>query len=279
MFAYYPGDSILHKLNPISKIIFLFFITILIFFIRSLILFSIITVSTIIIALISGISLRDLIRKLRFIVLVMIISVLLNIFFNAIPQGQQQVIFYLFGLEFLPIRRLAVYFALKAFLIVITLFTSSIIYTNTTSMKDFAYSLMRLKIPYKYCFDFMVGIRYIPLIEKEAKTIAMAQRARGFGKEKANSIRKAYNLVFERLISTLVSILRKGHVTSISMENRCFGIYKKRTNLIEIKFKKKDVAFIAISFIIFVGILLYLFGILPLPHFPSLYNLFTSLFS
>lgn len=230
-------------------------------------------------ALLSGISLRDLAHKLRFMVIVMILSVLLNIFFNAIPQEEEQVLFYLFGLEFLPIRRLAVYYAFKAFFIIITLFTSSIIFTNTTSMKDFVYSLIKLNIPYRYCFNFMVGLRYIPLIEKEARTIALAQKARGFGKEKANTVKKAYNLIFERLISILVSILRKGYVTSISMENRCFGIYKERTYLSEVKFKKKDVAFIVFCMIVFTLILLYLFRLLPLPQFPSLYSIFKRYFN
>jgi len=277
-FAYYPGDSLLHKLNPLSKIVFLLFLTILIFFIRSLIFFSLITLSIIIIGLLSGISLKNLLKKLRYIVVVMMVSVLLNIFFNAIPQAQEQVLFYLFGLEFLPIRRLAVYYAMKAFFIVITLFTSSIIYTNTTSMKDFAYSLMSLHLPYKFCFDFMVGLRYLPLIEKEAKTIALAQKARGFGREKVNSVKKAYNFIVERLISTLVSILRKGHITSISMENRCFGIYKSRTNLTKVPFERRDYLFIIVCGILFVFILLYVLGLIPLPSFPSLYKIYLSMF-
>jgi energy-coupling factor transport system permease protein len=258
--------------------VFLLFLTILVFFIRSLIFFGFITLSIILIALLSGISLKNLVKKLRYIVIVMVVSVILNIFFNAIPQSQEQVLFYLFGLKFLPIRRLAVYFALKAFFIVITLFTSSIIYTNTTSMKDFAYSLMNLHLPYKFCFDFMVGLRYLPLIEKEARTIALAQKARGFGREKVNSIKKAYNFIMERLISTLVSILRKGHITSISMENRCFGVYNSRTSLTKVPFKRRDYIFIFACCCIFIFILLYILGLIPLPSFPSLYNIFVRIF-
>jgi energy-coupling factor transport system permease protein len=277
-FAYYPGDSFFHKLNPLSKIFFILLLTITIFFIKSLIFFSMFTLSLIIIALLSGISLKDLARKLKFMVIVMIFSVLLNIFFNAIPQEEAEVLFYLFGLEFLPIRRLAVYYALKAFFIVITLFTSSIVFTNTTSMKDFVYSLIKLKIPYKYCFNFMVGLRYIPLIEKEARTIALAQKARGFGRERVNTVKKAYNLIFERLISILVSILRKGYVTSMSMENRCFGISKERSYLTEVKFKKKDVVFVFLCLIIFASIFLYIYGIIPIPQFPSLFSIFKEYF-
>ena len=268
----------MHELNPISKLIFLIFLTISTFLIRSLIFLSIFLFSELLIALLSKISLRILARKLRFVVFVLIFSVILNIFFNAIPVENQQVLFYLFGLSFLPIRRLALYYAIKAFLIVLTLYTSAIIYTYTTSMKDFVYSLMRLKIPYKYCYAFMVGIRFIPSIQQEARTIALAQKARGFGLEKANSVKKAYNLIFERLISTLVSILRKGNTTSISMENRCFGLYKDRTNLTWIKFKKFDCIFISSCFFLFIILIFYVFQLLPIPQFPSLYNLYINFF-
>ncbi|MFX1570156.1 MAG: energy-coupling factor transporter transmembrane component T family protein [Promethearchaeota archaeon] len=277
-FAYLPGKSLMHKLNPLSKIFFLILLTISIFMIRSLILLTIIFILIILLTLISKISLRDLLRKLKFIIFILIISVILNIFFNAIPSNQETVLFYIFNAPFLPVRRLALYYALKASLIVLILFTSTIIFSNSTSPKDFLYSLIRIKIPYRYCFSLMVGIRYIPLIEQEAKTIALAQRARGFGLEKANSIKKAYRLIFERLVATLISILRKGHITSISMENRCFGAHKKRTNLKIIKFRSIDGVFIILCLLGFSFLLIFLFQILPIPKLPSLYHLFLSIF-
>jgi len=266
----------MHELNPISKMIFLILLTISTFLIRSLIFLSLILFVELVIALLSSISLKILLRKLRFVVFLLIFSVVLNIFFNAIPTQNEAVLFYLFGIPFLPIRRLALYYAIKAFLIVLTLYISAIIYTYTTSMKDFVYSLMRLRIPYKYCYAFMVGIRFIPSIQQEARTIALAQKARGFGLEKATSVRKAYNLIFERLISTLVSILRKGNTTSISMENRCFGLYKTRTNLIKINFRKKDLIFLICCIFLFIILVLYILQVLPIPQFPSLYGIYLS---
>lgn len=277
-FAYLRGNSLMHKLNPLSKIFFLILLTISIFMVRSLILLSIIFILIIVLALMSKMSLRDLLRKLKFIIIILIISLILNIFFNAIPSNQATVLFYLFNIPFLPIRRLAVYYALKASMIVLILFTSTIIYSNTTSPKDFLYSLIKLKIPYRYCFSLMVGIRYIPLIEQEAKTIALAQRARGFGLEKANSVKKAYKLIFERLVATLISILRKGHITSISMENRCFGAYKERTNMRLIKFKIIDGLFIIFCVLGFLFFILYLLELIPIPQLPSLYQLYLIIF-
>lgn len=276
-FTYFPGDSLMHNLNPISKIIFLVLLTVFTFMIESLIFLTILLTLVILLALLSRISLKNLVRKLKFIIIILVFSIILNIFFNAIPSKNEIVLFYLFNLPFLPIRRLAVYYALRASLIVLMLYSSTIIYSNTTSPKDFLYSLLKLRIPYRYCFSLMVGFRYIPLIEQEAKTIALAQRARGFGLEKINSVKKAYRLIFERLVATLISILRKGHITSISMENRCFGIYKKRTNLNIIKFKLIDILFICFCLILFSFLLFYILGLLPLPQFPSLYQIFIKL--
>ncbi|MFX0134378.1 MAG: energy-coupling factor transporter transmembrane component T family protein [Candidatus Hodarchaeota archaeon] len=273
-----PGNSIFHKLNPISKLIFLILLTIIVLVVSSILFLAFILIIVFSLAILSGIKLHMLFRKLRYIFMILIVSVILNIFFNAIPSEEEIILFYLFGFKFLPIRRLAVYFALKAFLIILTLYTSTIIYTYTVDMRDFLYSLIKLGIPYRYCYALMVGIRYIPLIEQEAKTISLAQRSRGFGYERVNSVRKAYNFIFERLVSTLISILRKGYVTSISMENRCFGIYKDRTNLVKIYFKPRDIIFIIFCFVFFSIAILYLLQLLPIPQFPSLYSIYLDKF-
>lgn len=274
LFAYISDDSFFHRLTPISKLLFLLFLTIETFIIGSIILQFILSLIIISLLLVAKIKPKFIFKKLRFMVIVLLVSVILNIFFNALPPENEIILFYLFNAPFLPIRRLAVYFALKAFFIILTLYTSAILFTNTTSPKDFVYSLIRMHIPYKFCFAFMVGLRFIPSIEEEARTIALAQQARGFSIERIRSIRKAYSFISERMIGTLVSTLRKGQVTSLSMENRCFGVYKSRTNLIKISYKISDIVFILLTFTIFIFIILYVYNFLPIPQIPSLYSIF-----
>jgi energy-coupling factor transport system permease protein len=274
LFAYISNDSFMHRLNPISKLLFILFLTIETFIIGSIILQSTLSLLIIILLLLSKIKPNFIFKKLRFMLIILLISVVLNIFFNAIPSKNEIVLFYLFNVSFLPIRKLAVYFALRAFFIILSLYTSAILFTNTTAPKDFVYSLIRMRIPYKFCFAFMVGIRFIPSIEEEAKTIALAQQARGFSIDKVKTFRKAYAFIFERMISTLVSILRKAQTISLSMENRCFGVYKKRVNLIKIRFRFLDIIFIALSISFFIFTVLYVFNFLPIPQIPSLYSIF-----
>jgi len=274
LFAYISNDSFIHRLNPITKLIFLLFLTIETFLIGSIILQSALSLLIIILLLLSNIKPKFIFKKLRFMAIILLISVVLNVFFNALPNENEIVLFYLFNVPFLPIRRLAVYFALRAFFILLTLYTSAILFTNTTSPKDFVYSLIRMRIPYKFCFAFMVGIRFIPSIEEDAKTIALAQQARGFSIDKVKSLRRAYAFISERMIGTLVSILRKSQTVSLSMENRCFGLYQNRTNLIKIRFKFSDIIFIVTTTLVFIFIILYIFNFLPIPRMPSLYNFF-----
>ncbi|MBY9015181.1 MAG: energy-coupling factor transporter transmembrane protein EcfT [Candidatus Lokiarchaeota archaeon] len=278
IFAYITGTSLMHKLNPISKLIFLALLTVFTFLMRSLILLMGLSIIIILMMLLSQISFNMLLRKLKILFFILIISLILNLFFNAIPNEEEIILFYLFNLKFLPIRKLALYYGLRAFFILFTLYTSAILFTNTTSTKDFVYSLIRLKIPYKFCFAFMVGVKYIPTIEQEAKTIALAQKARGFSLDRIKTFRKAYAFISERLIGILVSILRKGHTTSLSMENRCFGIYKTRTNMIVIRFRARDFIFIFICLSLFILGTLYIFGVLPFPQPPSLYSIYLNLF-
>ena len=274
LFSYVPRNSFLHKLNPISKIIFLIIFTFFIFSIESLIFLSIVFIFTFLLAMSSKMSIKSLYYKLKWILILTTFSIFLNIFFNAIPNEESQVLFYLFNLTFLPIRRLAVYYAIRNALWILILFLSTIIFTHTTSMKDFVYALMKTGVSYKYSFAFMVGLRYIPLIQQEARTIALAQRARGFGREKVNTFKKAYNFIKERLITILISILRKGDITAISMENRCFGLYKTRTNLIEIHYRKRDIIFLSIIVLLFSYYILSRFQFVPFVQFPSLYSIF-----
>ncbi len=107
IFAYFPGTSLMHRLNPLSKLLFLILLTVLTLFVSSILFLTTIFVCVLLLAILSQISLKNLIHKLRFMVIAMLVSVILNIFFNAIPEENATVLFYLFGLKFLPIRKLA----------------------------------------------------------------------------------------------------------------------------------------------------------------------------
>ncbi|HUX99462.1 MAG TPA: energy-coupling factor transporter transmembrane component T [Candidatus Deferrimicrobium sp.] len=273
-FNFKPGNSFFYKLHPVCKIVWFILMTCIVLIQTSLIILSVLMLVVFITARVNGITFHEILRKLRWIILMVIIMVILNIFFNAIPSGSEEILFYIWY-PYIPVRRLAVYFALKVGIWVLTLSTSGIIFLITTQPKDLVYGLRDLKIPYKLAFSMMVGLRYVPLVQDTTNAVIIAQKARGL--ERANikrSLRRALELIKDRLSTSLILTMRNARYSAISMELRAFGRYKDRTDLYKLKFFWRDTIFLALLTFLTIFLILYQFNFLPfLPQVPSIYHL------
>ena len=230
-------------------------------------------ICVLILALLNGISFSEFLRKIRWIIVIVIVFVVLNIFFNAIPVGEEEVLFYIWY-PYLAIRRMAVYFAIKVGIWILTLSTSGIIFLMTTPPKDLVYGLRKLKLPYSIAFSIMVAFRYIPLIQDSTNAVIMAQKARGLEVANAKTLRRVLELITDRLSTSLILTMRNAHYTAISMELRAFGRYKDRTDLYHLPFSKKDTLFTIFLIGLAIFLTLYRFNLLPfLPQVPSIYHL------
>lgn len=125
---------------------------------------------------------------------------------------------------------------------------SGLIFLMATKPKDFINSLMRLGLPYRYGFALISVFSLIPTFEVEANTIKYAQMARGLDYSgcKCSFIRKTINYFNYTLKPLLISSLRRADMLAISMDSGCFGAYKSRTFLHEMRWKKNDALFISI---------------------------------
>jgi energy-coupling factor transporter transmembrane protein EcfT len=190
IFNFKPSNSFFNKLHPVSKILWFIIMTYLVLIQNSLILLSGIMVCIIALARLNGISFSEFLRKIRWIIMIVVFAIILNIFFNAIPSGEEEVLFYIWY-PYIPIRRLAVYFAVKIGIWIISLSTCGIIFLMNTAPKDLVYGLRTLKLPYTLAFSLMVGFRYIPLIQDNTNAVIIAQKARGLEVGNAKSIKKS----------------------------------------------------------------------------------------
>lgn len=90
----------------------------------------------------------------------------------------------------------------------------------------FAHSLMKAGLPYRYGITLVLTFRLIPLFSSESMMIKKAQMARGINLEGVSSI---VNMVKYMFLPWIHSALERADALTVSMEGRCFGIYKKRT--------------------------------------------------
>ncbi|MCP4763987.1 MAG: ATP-binding cassette domain-containing protein [archaeon] len=268
-----PEDSWLSRLNPLIKLFGLLFITIVLFFQTSIIFLTTFFGSLFLIGKTAKIKPNLLFKKAKWIFIVTLLYIPLNTLFDAGYSQNDIILFYLFGISVLPIRRLALYYALKTGLLIVSLFTMAVLFNQTTSLKKLVYSLIQIGLPYRYAFSFIIGLRYIPIIQNESYTIEIAQRLRGFGVKKGSSVKKIYQHILYRITTLLVNIFRKSYTTSLAIEIRCFGAYPKRTNLFHVEWRKID--FIWLIMLCIIGILGVFFGFNYFPglNFPSIYSL------
>ncbi len=267
----------LFKLNPISKLFFLISLTIFLFCQKSIIFLSLCYFFILLIAKQGGIPPKQLLLQVRLVLILTLIYIPLNTLFDANNLASDQILFYLFT-DNLPVRRLALYYSLRTGFLIVIFMSTVMIFLNTTSPKDLVYALIEIGIPYRYAFSFMIGLRYIPLIEQESNTIEIAQTLRGSHIKKGNSFKKIFYHILHRISTLLISIIRKAKTTASTIESRGFGLNRKRTNVHHVGWSSYDgvTLFILLSIILLNILLLtnvFRFNL----HFPSLFTIFQNL--
>lgn len=224
---FYPGKSIVHKLDPRVK---LFLSSALLI---TTLLYLEVTVTTIIIvveaalAIISG-TMKRWTRTVYGAIPLIVLVFAMNYLVRAFHQGV------LFNPTVLY-ESFAASYRLIAFL------ASFSIFFLTTTPEELGMTLTKLRVPYTYTFAFISAIRFTPVLAEELQTIMDAQRARGLELDKGGPLAKIRKYI-PILVPLIVNVLRRSYELAEAMEVKCFGASKKRTFLKELKMTPKDFA-------------------------------------
>jgi energy-coupling factor transport system permease protein len=262
------GRTLLHRLNPLTKLLVLIAYSLVIFTFDSIEAEILCFAAILALMLYMGsASLRSLLTSkffLSFAVLLVAIQVIFtregDLLFS-IPLG-------LFDIN---ITTAGIIIGLIVAFRFLTIIMASAIFVATTDPNELAYALMRAGLPYRYGFMLVTAIRFIPIFESEAGTVRSAQAARGLDID-GRSIMGVVNAARYTLMPLVVSALSKVDVLVISMEGRAFGYKKGRTFTRPVRFGALDatlcIAAAAIAVLFISNIWLDIF---TLPHF-IIYN-------
>src|SRR5699024_6189152 len=128
----------------------------------------------------------------------------------------------------------------------------ALLFIATTHPSEFSASLNRVGVNYKIAYSVSLAFRYIPDIQRDFRTIAQAQQARGIdlsSKEKLfTRIKNAVSIVLPLILSSLDRI----DVISNAMELRGFGKNKRRTWYSAKQFKRIDYITMIVCLVILV---------------------------
>ena len=116
----------------------------------------------------------------------------------------------------------------------------ALLFIMATNPSEFASSLNKIGVSYRIGYAVALALRYIPDIQRDYHNISKAQHARGIDLSRKDKFFDRLKNSAAILFPLVLSSLQRIEVISNAMELRGFGKNKKRTWIVERKFKKDD---------------------------------------
>lgn len=247
---YIPGDSIIHRADPRTKIILSISFMVFIFLVNSLWTFVGITLFTILTVIISGVPLKYTLRGLKPLIFIIIFSAVINIFTTGGTPIAETVPFKYITYEGLI---LALKLSVRLALIIIsgsllTFTTTPILLTD--GMEKLLDPFKKIGVPaHELAMMMSIALRFIPTLLEETDKIMKAQAARGADFDTGNLVQRAKSFV-PVLVPLFVSAFRRADELATAMEARCYKGGKGRTRMRQLRLTGTDlkIALVTISF-------------------------------
>ena len=237
---YYPTESIVHKLDPRVKLFGTVLYIISLFIAKNPAVYLLGAVFLFTCIHLSKVPVKYIVKGLRGIMLILILSVGLNMFF---VDGKVLVKFWIFKITYEGIIQ-AMYMAVRFILLIMG---SSLMTLTTTpnSLTDGLEKSLRFlrvfKIPvHEIAMMMSIALRFIPILIEETNKIMNAQAARGADFENKNLFKRVKALV-PILVPLFVSAIRRAGELASAMEARCYRGGEGRSRMKPLKYAGRDV--------------------------------------
>ena len=237
---YFPGDTIVHRLDPRTKILVVIIFIVALFLAVDWISYAVMFLITAMCIKLSSIRLKSLMKGLKPLVFIILLTGILNLFYTK--EGTVLFDWWTFTVTTGGIKR--------AFLMVVRimlLVCGTLLLTYTTSplaltdgLEMLLNPLKKIKVPvHEMSMMMSMALRFIPTLIEETDKIMSAQKARGadFSTGKLTERAKA---LLPLLVPLFVSSFRRADELAVAMESRCYHGGEGRTRMKTLKMAPRD---------------------------------------
>lgn len=237
---YYPSESMVHRLDPRTKIVCTLLYLISLFLFKNLLGYLVATVFLFAVIRVSKVPVKFIVKGLKPIVMLLMITVVFNLFLTGTGT-----ILLRFG--FLKVTdeglRTAVFMAVR----LIYLIMGASLMTLTTTPNSLTDGIERLLMPLRHikvpvheiAMMMSIALRFIPILLEETDKIMKAQVARGADFESGNIIQRAKSMI-PILVPLFVSAFRRANDLAMAMEARCYRGGEGRTKMNPLVYHAND---------------------------------------
>ena len=252
---FFPGNSVIHRLDPRTKLNVLIVYIVALFLAQSWISYGLLFLFLAAAIKVSTIPLKTIVRGLKPLVMILIFTGVLNLFFTK--EGPTLVSFWGLSITLGGVQRAVLMMAR-----ILMLITCTFLLTYTTSpiaLTDGLESLMgplkKIKVPvHELSMMMCIALRFIPTLIEETDKIMNAQKARGADFENGSLMDRARALI-PILVPLFVSAFRRADELATAMECRCYQGGEGRTKMKLLRYHRNDLAAFTIGAVLMAGVL------------------------
>ncbi len=247
---YFPGKSLIHKLDPRAKILTFIAYLVIIFCTFNYVSLALTALFTVFYIIASRIPFRFYLKSLKVIIVIVLITSVLNLFYGT---GEPIAQWWIFKITLNGINK-AVFVTVR----IICLILASSCLTFTTSPTELTDALERLMKPlgaihfpvHEIAMMMSLALRFVPTLLEETDKIMQAQKARGADMDSGNLIHKVKALI-PILVPLFVSAFRRAYDIATAMECRCYRGGAGRTRMKILKMSTRDIiSFVVVALLI-----------------------------
>lgn len=251
---FFPGNSILHRLDPRTKIISLFVLLIMIFAAQGWAAYFALTALTAALIFLSKVPPLTVLKSVKPLSWIILFTLLIHCVSH---DGEVLAKVYVF-----KVTTEGIIYGIKISLRLVLLIMLSALLTFTTSPLQLTDATEKLLSPLKkigvpsheLAMMMTIAIRFVPTLIEETDKIIKAQKSRGLDFESGGIVKRLHSMV-PILVPLFLSSFRRAEDLAMAMEARCYRGGEGRTHMKQLRFTGLDYLAAVFVIIICAGIL------------------------
>ncbi len=237
---FFPGNSVIHRLDPRTKLIMLVVYIVALFLAVNWISYGLLLAFLLVSIGVSGIPAKSFARGLKPLVFILVFTGILNLFFT---QGETVLVsFWVITITLEGIVR-----AVQMVIRILMLISCTFLMTYTTSpialtdgLESLLGPLKKIKVPvHELSMMMCIALRFIPTLIEETDKIMSAQKARGADFETGKLMDRVKAMI-PILVPLFISAFRRADELATAMECRCYQGGEGRTKMKLLRYHGHD---------------------------------------
>ena len=245
---YFPGDSVLHRMDPRIKIVLLFFLIVGIFVFDTRGAYAVMSAFTLLLMVLSRVPLRMMARSVKPLWWILAFTFLVHL---CSTPGEIFAKVWIFDFTYAGFWQ-GFFVCLR--LVLLILLSSLLTFTTsplalTDALESLLRPLKRFGVPaHELAMMMTIALRFVPTLIEETDKIIKAQQSRGSDFSSGNLMKRVKSLI-PILVPLFISAFRRADELAMAMEARCYRGGVGRTQMKALKIGGVDYLALAVMLV------------------------------